>query len=43
MEIGYTAAESILARARTAFRRAMETVFGSSTPQLMPDIRSSAE
>jgi RNA polymerase sigma-70 factor (ECF subfamily) len=34
MGIGYSAAESVLARARTAFRGAMETVFGSRMAQM---------
>ena len=38
MGIGHSAAESILARARTAFRRAMETVFGSRKVQCGDDL-----
>jgi RNA polymerase sigma-70 factor, ECF subfamily len=37
--IGHTAAQSILARARTAFREALETVFGSTVPDVLAGMR----
>jgi len=33
--IGHTAAQSMLARARTAFREALETVFGATVYDLL--------
>lgn len=37
--IGLTAAQSALARARTAFREALETVFGSAASDVLADLR----
>ncbi len=37
--IGHTAAQSMLARARSAFREALETVFGSTTQDLLASMR----
>ena len=37
--IGHTAAQSVLARARTAFREALETVFGSTAQDVLADMR----
>lgn len=37
--IGHTAAQSVLARARVAFRQALETVFGSTTADVLSGIR----
>ena len=37
--IGQAAAQSMLARARTAFREALETVFGSTARDILTDIR----
>ena len=37
--IGHTAAQSVLARARTAFREALETVFGSTARDILTDMR----
>ncbi len=37
--VGHTAAQSILARARTAFREAMETVFGSTAADVLSTMR----
>jgi RNA polymerase sigma-70 factor (ECF subfamily) len=39
--IGHTAAQSLLARARTAFREALETVFGSTAQDILADMRGS--
>lgn len=39
--IGHTAAQSLLARARTAFREALETVFGSTAADVLADMRGS--
>lgn len=38
--IGHTAAQSMLARARTAFREALETVFGSTTDDVLSSLFS---
>ena len=38
--IGHTAAQSILARARTAFREALETVFGATAPDVLAEMLS---
>jgi RNA polymerase sigma-70 factor, ECF subfamily len=38
--IGHTAAQSMLARARTAFREALETVFGSTARDILGDMRA---
>ncbi len=38
--IGHTAAQSMLARARTAFREALETVFGSTARDILADVRA---
>lgn len=38
--VGRTAAQSILARARTAFREALETVFGSTAQDVLANLRS---
>jgi len=38
--IGHTAAQSLLARARTAFREALETVFGSTAADVLAEMRS---
>ena len=40
--IGHTAAQSLLARARTAFREALETVFGSTAADVLAGMRSGA-
>jgi RNA polymerase sigma-70 factor (ECF subfamily) len=37
--IGHTAAQSMLARARTAFREALETVFGSTARDILAGMR----
>ena len=37
--IGHTAAQSVLARARTAFRQALETVFGSTANDILAGMR----
>jgi RNA polymerase sigma-70 factor, ECF subfamily len=37
--IGHTAAQSVLARARTAFREALETVFGSTAQDVLAGMR----
>jgi RNA polymerase sigma-70 factor (ECF subfamily) len=37
--IGHTAAQSLLARARTAFREALETVFGSTANDVLAGMR----
>ena len=37
--IGHTAAQSLLARARTAFREALETVFGSTAADVLAGVR----
>jgi len=37
--VGQTAAQSLLARARTAFREAVETVFGSTAGEVLAGIR----
>lgn len=37
--VGHTAAQSLLARARTAFREALETVFGSTASDLLAGMR----
>ncbi|HEY5808595.1 MAG TPA: RNA polymerase sigma factor [Povalibacter sp.] len=37
--IGHTAAQSLLARARTAFREALETVFGSTAADVLAGMR----
>ena len=37
--IGHTAAQSMLARARTAFREALEAVFGSTAQDVLADMR----
>ena len=37
--VGHTAAQSLLARARTAFREALETVFGSTAADLVSGLR----
>jgi RNA polymerase sigma-70 factor (ECF subfamily) len=37
--IGQTAAQSMLARARTAFKEALETVFGAETPEVLAAMR----
>jgi len=37
--IGHTAAQSMLARARTAFREALETVFGSTAHDILAGMR----
>jgi RNA polymerase sigma-70 factor, ECF subfamily len=39
LDIGQTAAQSILARARTAFREALETVFGSTARDVLTGMR----
>ena len=39
--IGHTAAQSLLARARTAFRQALETVFGSAVDDVLAGMRGS--
>jgi RNA polymerase sigma-70 factor (ECF subfamily) len=38
--IGHTAAQSMLARARTAFREALETVFGATAQDILADMLS---
>ena len=38
--VGHTAAQSLLARARTAFREALETVFGSTAADVLTGLRS---
>jgi RNA polymerase sigma-70 factor (ECF subfamily) len=38
--IGHTAAQSVLARARTAFRGALETVFGATLDDVLSGLRS---
>lgn len=38
--IGHTAAQSLLARARVAFRQALETVFGSTATDVLAGMRS---
>ena len=38
--IGHTAAQSILARARMAFREALETVFGATAPDVLAEMLS---
>ena len=40
--IGHTAAQSQLARARTAFREALETVFGSTAQDLVANLQGKA-
>jgi len=40
--VGHTAAQSLLARARTAFREALETVFGSTAADVLSGLRSGA-
>jgi Sigma-70, region 4. len=37
--IGHTAAQSLLARARAAFREALETVFGSTAEDVLASMR----
>lgn len=37
--VGHTAAQSLLARARTAFREALETVFGSTAADVLGGLR----
>jgi RNA polymerase sigma-70 factor, ECF subfamily len=37
--VGHTAAQSLLARARVAFREALETVFGSTAADVLADMR----
>ncbi len=37
--VGHTAAQSMLARARTAFREALETVFGADTADVLASMR----
>lgn len=37
--VGHTAAQSLLARARTAFREALETVFGSTASDVLAALR----
>ncbi len=37
--VGHTAAQSMLARARTAFREALETVFGSTARDILANLR----
>lgn len=37
--IGHTAAQSVLARARTAFREALDTVFGSTAQDVLAGMR----
>jgi RNA polymerase sigma-70 factor (ECF subfamily) len=37
--VGQTAAQSLLARARVAFREALETVFGSTAVDVLADMR----
>jgi RNA polymerase sigma-70 factor (ECF subfamily) len=37
--LGHTAAQSMLARARTSFREALETVFGSETADVLASMR----
>ncbi len=37
--VGHTAAQSMLARARTAFREALETVFGQDTADVLASMR----
>lgn len=39
--VGHTAAQSLLARARTAFREALETVFGSTAADVLAAMRGS--
>lgn len=38
--VGHVAAQSMLARARVAFREALETVFGSTAADVLSDMRS---
>jgi RNA polymerase sigma-70 factor, ECF subfamily len=38
--VGHTAAQSVLARARVAFRQALETVFGAETADVLAAMRS---
>lgn len=38
--VGHTAAQSLLARARQAFREALETVFGSTAPDILAGMLS---
>jgi RNA polymerase sigma-70 factor (ECF subfamily) len=38
--IGHTAAQSLLARARVAFREALETVFGSTSDDVLSGLLS---
>jgi RNA polymerase sigma-70 factor (ECF subfamily) len=38
--IGHTAAQSMLARARTAFREALETLFGATAQEILADMLS---
>jgi RNA polymerase sigma-70 factor (ECF subfamily) len=40
--VGHTAAQSLLARARTAFREALETVFGSTASDVLASMRGGA-
>jgi len=40
--VGHTAAQSMLARARTAFREALETVFGSTAADVLSAMRGGA-
>ncbi len=40
--VGHTAAQSLLARARTAFREALETVFGSTAADILAAMRVDA-
>jgi RNA polymerase sigma-70 factor (ECF subfamily) len=40
--VGHTAAQSMLARARTAFREALETVFGSTADDVLSAMRGGA-
>lgn len=37
--VGHTAAQSLLARARVAFREAVESVFGRTTSEVLADLR----
>jgi RNA polymerase sigma-70 factor, ECF subfamily len=40
--VGHAAAQSLLARARTAFREALETVFGAETADVLAGMRREA-
>lgn len=41
--LGYTATQSILARARVAFRRALETVLGATAQDVLNQLRDSSD